>query len=104
MPEQRLHGYCALCISRCGCISVVRDGVLTAVEPDPAHLTADIARGVVCAQYGWWQPCHELGLPGYDIKGVDNASYNTLLDGEVYDRISSSNGLRRAWCEIERHG
>uniref|UniRef100_UPI003D0CB11D molybdopterin-dependent oxidoreductase n=1 Tax=Sedimenticola sp. TaxID=1940285 RepID=UPI003D0CB11D len=37
--EQRISGYCALCISRCGCISTVRDGELVAVEPDPSHPT-----------------------------------------------------------------
>lgn len=37
--ERRIRGYCALCRSRCGCISVVRDGRLVAVEPDPEHPT-----------------------------------------------------------------
>jgi anaerobic selenocysteine-containing dehydrogenase len=36
---QRLPGFCALCRSRCGCISVVEDGRLVAVEPDPSHPT-----------------------------------------------------------------
>ena len=36
---QRIPGYCALCTSSCGCISVVEDGRLVAVEPDPAHPT-----------------------------------------------------------------
>ena len=36
---QRIPGYCALCTSVCGCISVVEDGRLVAVEPDPAHPT-----------------------------------------------------------------
>jgi anaerobic selenocysteine-containing dehydrogenase len=36
---RRIPGYCALCRSRCGCISVVRDGRLVAVEPDPSHPT-----------------------------------------------------------------
>src|SRR5208282_5202164 len=43
MPEggslRRVPGYCALCRSRCGCISVVEDGRLVAVEPDPSHPT-----------------------------------------------------------------
>ncbi len=39
MTTTRLHGYCALCISRCGCIGTVVDGVLTRVDPDPAHPT-----------------------------------------------------------------
>ena len=36
---ERIPGYCALCTSVCGCVSVVEDGRLVAVEPDPAHPT-----------------------------------------------------------------
>ncbi|HEU4805224.1 MAG TPA: molybdopterin-dependent oxidoreductase, partial [Nitrobacter sp.] len=39
MTLQRIRGYCALCISHCGCISTVEDGVLTKVEADPNHPT-----------------------------------------------------------------
>ncbi|MDQ1316182.1 MAG: hypothetical protein QG662_2291 [Pseudomonadota bacterium] len=39
MTTERLPGYCALCISRCGCIGTVQDGVLTRVDPDPLHPT-----------------------------------------------------------------
>lgn len=43
VPEKnstrRIPGFCALCRSRCGCISVVENGRLVAVEPDPAHPT-----------------------------------------------------------------
>ena len=31
--------FCTQCRSRCGCIAVVENGKLTAVEPDPAHPT-----------------------------------------------------------------
>lgn len=41
MTQQRIPGYCPQCISRCGCISVVEDGVLVQVEPDPAHPTGN---------------------------------------------------------------
>ncbi len=37
--EENIPGYCALCISRCGCMSIVKDGVLVAVEPLPDHPT-----------------------------------------------------------------
>ena len=36
---QRIPGYCALCISRCGAIAVVDDGRFVALEPDPSHPT-----------------------------------------------------------------
>ena len=39
MTQERIHGFCALCWSRCGCISTVEDGRLVAVEPDPEHPT-----------------------------------------------------------------
>ena len=39
MATERIHGFCALCWSRCGCISTVEDGRLVAVEPDPEHPT-----------------------------------------------------------------
>jgi anaerobic selenocysteine-containing dehydrogenase len=37
--SQRIPGYCALCVSRCGSIAVVEDGRFVALEPDPAHPT-----------------------------------------------------------------
>src|SRR6185369_8957583 len=39
MSSQQIPTYCALCISRCGCIATVEDGRLTRVESDPGHPT-----------------------------------------------------------------
>lgn len=36
---ERIPGFCALCVSRCGSIAVVDDGRFVALEPDPAHPT-----------------------------------------------------------------
>ena len=36
---ERIQGYCALCVSRCGSIAVVEDGRFVALEPDPSHPT-----------------------------------------------------------------
>ncbi len=36
---ERIPGYCALCISRCGSVAVVEDGRFVALEPDPSHPT-----------------------------------------------------------------
>lgn len=44
MAEKRIHGYCPQCVSRCGCVYIVDDGKLVAVEPDPAHPTG----GSIC--------------------------------------------------------
>lgn len=35
----RIPTYCALCISRCGCLATVEDGRLLRIESDPAHPT-----------------------------------------------------------------
>src|SRR5919205_4537982 len=37
--SQRIPGYCALCIARCGSVAVVEDGRFVALEPDPSHPT-----------------------------------------------------------------
>lgn len=39
MATVKKRGYCALCISRCGCIATIQDGVLTRVDADPGHPT-----------------------------------------------------------------
>ena len=36
---ERVPGYCALCISRCGSIAVVENGRFVSLEPDPSHPT-----------------------------------------------------------------
>jgi anaerobic selenocysteine-containing dehydrogenase len=36
---ERIPGYCALCVSRCGSIAVVEDGRFIALEPNPSHPT-----------------------------------------------------------------
>jgi anaerobic selenocysteine-containing dehydrogenase len=38
-PVQRIHGYCAMCVSRCGSVAVVENGRFVALEPDPSHPT-----------------------------------------------------------------
>jgi anaerobic selenocysteine-containing dehydrogenase len=37
--SERIQGFCALCVSRCGSIAVVEDGRFVALEPDPSHPT-----------------------------------------------------------------
>jgi anaerobic selenocysteine-containing dehydrogenase len=41
-----LHGYCALCVSRCGAVATVEDGRLVKVAPDPSHPTGQ----AICAK------------------------------------------------------
>lgn len=80
----------------------VRVRTPTASMEATARLEAALSPDVVCAQYGWWQPCRELELAGHAIDGPTNASYNHLIDGEQFDVISGSNALRGCRCRIER--
>ena len=41
-----VHGYCALCVSRCGAIATVEDGRLVKVRPDISHPTGQ----AICAK------------------------------------------------------
>ena len=36
---EHVHGYCGLCIARCGTVATVEDGRFTRLDPDPAHPT-----------------------------------------------------------------
>jgi anaerobic selenocysteine-containing dehydrogenase len=36
---ERIAGYCALCVSRCGSIATVENGRFVALDPDPSHPT-----------------------------------------------------------------
>lgn len=43
---ERIPGYCAMCVSRCGSIAVVEGGRFVALEPDPSHPTGK----AICAK------------------------------------------------------
>jgi anaerobic selenocysteine-containing dehydrogenase len=45
MATQQVHTYCAMCVSRCGVVATVEDGVLTKVNADPAH-----PNGCICVK------------------------------------------------------
>ena len=43
---ERIHGYCSLCIARCGTVATVEDGRFTRLDPDPSHPTGH----AICAK------------------------------------------------------
>ena len=57
---------------------------------------------VVCGQHGWWQPCKELGAPGYNPFGADSANLNLIINGDARDPISGTVPHRAYLCEIRR--
>jgi len=42
---RRVHGYCALCIARCGTVATVEAGRFTRLDPDPSHPTGQAICG-----------------------------------------------------------
>src|SRR5262249_61449495 len=46
VSTRRVHGYCGLCIARCGTVATVEDGRFTRLDPDPSHPTGQ----AICAK------------------------------------------------------
>jgi anaerobic selenocysteine-containing dehydrogenase len=67
-----------------------------------AKLNAALAPDVLSAQFGWWQACEPLGLPGYAAEGNGTANYNNLIDADAGDPISGTMALRSSLCEVRR--
>ena len=44
--SRKVHGYCSLCIARCGTVATVENGLFTRLEPDPSHPTGQ----AICAK------------------------------------------------------
>jgi anaerobic selenocysteine-containing dehydrogenase len=59
---------------------------------------------VVATQYGWWQGCQELELPGYDPVGPDGANANLLIPNEAMDPISGAVPHRSQQCRVRKEG
>jgi anaerobic selenocysteine-containing dehydrogenase len=59
---------------------------------------------VVCTVYGWWQPCRELGLPGYDPLDSKGSNINLIIPNKDIDPISASVPHRSRMCRVSREG
>lgn len=67
-----------------------------------AVLDPNIKPDVICADYGWWQPCSELAEPGYPVLGTRNSNYNSLISAlSGADPVSGSVPMRQIVCDLE---
>jgi anaerobic selenocysteine-containing dehydrogenase len=57
---------------------------------------------VVTTVYGWWQPCEELKLAGYDSFHSDGANTNLLIPNTDNDPISASVAHRGQKCRVTK--
>jgi anaerobic selenocysteine-containing dehydrogenase len=87
MTTELRHGYCALCISRCGCVGTLEDGILTRVDADPEHPTgqalcvkAKAAAEAVYAPDRVLHPLRRTRPKGEADPGWERISWDTALD------------------------
>jgi anaerobic selenocysteine-containing dehydrogenase len=65
-----------------------------------ARLNDALDKDVVCGQHGWWEPCEEIGAPGYDPYGSDGANLNLLIDRRAVDPVSGTPPHRSFMCQV----
>jgi anaerobic selenocysteine-containing dehydrogenase len=98
---QRIHGYCALCISRCGSIAVVENGRFVALEPDPSHPTGQglCAKGRAAPELVYHQDRLLYPLKRTRPKGDPDPGWQRISWDEALDLTATK--LRQL---AERHG
>jgi len=91
----RVRGYCALCRSRCGCVSVVEEGRLVAVEPDPSHPTGQAlcAKGRAAPELVHHPERLLHPLRRTRPKGAPDPGWERVTWGEALDEVAGA--LRR---------
>jgi anaerobic selenocysteine-containing dehydrogenase len=69
-----------------------------------AKLNSSLHPKVVATQYGWWQACPELGLPGYDHFSPEGANVNLIISNDALDPISGAVPHRSQPCRVRKLG
>lgn len=67
-----------------------------------ARMTEGIDPRVVSTHHGWWEPCEELGLPGYDPFSSAGANINMTVGNDAIDPISGSVPHRSYLCVVRK--
>lgn len=69
-----------------------------------ARFDSDLHPDVVVAEYGWWQSAPDLGEPGYEIGGANDANYNSLATFDRIDPVTGAPAVRSLCCNIRASG
>jgi anaerobic selenocysteine-containing dehydrogenase len=84
---QHIHGYCGLCIARCGMVATVEEGRFTRLDPDPSHPTgqAICAKGRAAPELVYHperltHPLRRTCPKGDADPGWERISWDTALD------------------------
>lgn len=65
-----------------------------------ANLSTKTQPGVVFTEFGWWQDCEELGMPGYDPFSEEGANINLILSDEQKDPVSGTIPIGYHSCNL----
>jgi len=98
---QRIHGYCALCIARCGTVATVEDGRFKRLDPDPAHPTghALCAKGRAAPELVYHPERLRYPLRRTRPKGDTDPGWERITWNEALDLTAAE--MRRV---ANRHG
>lgn len=90
--SQRLRGYCALCVSRCGAIAVIEDGRFVALEPDPSHPTgkALCAKGRAAPELVYHADRLHYPLKRTRPKGDPDPGWQRITWDEALDLVAAN--------------
>ena len=99
--KQRIHGYCGLCIARCGCVAEIKDGRFVALHPDPTHPTGQAlcAKGRAAPELVYHPERLAHPLKRTRPKGDPDPGWQRIDWNEALDLTASA--MRRI---AERHG
>lgn len=98
---RQVHGYCSLCIARCGTVATVTDGRFTRLDPDPTHPTgaAICAKGRAAPELVYHKDRLTRPLRRTRPKGDENPGWEEISWDAALDQIAAA--MRRI---AERHG
>src|SRR5215470_2820604 len=98
---QRIHGFCGLCIARCGTVATVDDGRFTRLDPDPSHPTGDAicAKGRAAPELVYHPERLTHPLRRTRPKGDSDPGWQRISWDEALDLTSAA--MRRV---ADRHG
>src|SRR5512145_299021 len=98
---QRIHGYCGLCIARCGTVATVEEGRFTRLDPDPSHPTGQAlcAKGRAAPELVYHRERLRYPLRRTHPKGDPDPGWVRIGWNEALDLTAAA--MRRA---AERYG
>jgi anaerobic selenocysteine-containing dehydrogenase len=101
VDQQRIQGYCGLCVARCGTLAVVEDGRFTRLEPDPSHPTGQAlcAKGRAAPELVYHSERLTHPLRRTRPKGDSDPGWERIGWDEALDQIAGA--MRRI---AERYG